>query len=193
MNAQIDPPTAVRLRATARPDGRTLEIGCGPAQYRDVMRGRYVGTDITAPNGRSDRQRGPDLLSDAHAVPFADAVFDLVFYVNTFHLLGDPAQAIREARRVLRTGGSVRIFDYTRSTLRYLADRYAAGGMGPTVVQECSAWRALLGGADWTHVDVRLNSLSPLTNAARVLLPRGIYERLVDSRAGSIVISAIAA
>jgi SAM-dependent methyltransferase len=49
--------------------------------------------------------RNTDVSTDAHCLPFRDAVFDAVVTFNTFEHLHDPCQAAREIHRVLRPGG----------------------------------------------------------------------------------------
>lgn len=48
---------------------------------------------------------GPRLQADARRLPFASASFDAAVTVNMLYHLRDPAAVIREAHRILRTGG----------------------------------------------------------------------------------------
>ena len=51
------------------------------------------------------------LMADAHALPFADHVFDRVFHVGGIAAFGDPARAIREMVRVARPGTPITVVD----------------------------------------------------------------------------------
>jgi SAM-dependent methyltransferase len=87
-----------------------LEIGCGGGQSRAWYLGRghrYVGTDISKTRVFEwlRDHGGPDLLCDAHFLPFADASFDVVYCAAVFEHLGAPILAAQEAWRVLKPGG----------------------------------------------------------------------------------------
>lgn len=95
------------------PEGATvLEIGCGGGQMRDylVKRGvKYIGVDITTGERVSEDLRvygGPDLLCDAHFLPFADEAFDFVYTSALFEHLASPYIVAQEVRRTLKPGGS---------------------------------------------------------------------------------------
>jgi GT2 family glycosyltransferase/SAM-dependent methyltransferase len=51
--------------------------------------------------------RHTDVLADAHALPFADATFELVVSMNAFEHYHSPRQAADEIMRVLKPGGRV--------------------------------------------------------------------------------------
>lgn len=80
--------------------GDVLDLGCGPrdqAVCAAHLGHRYVGVDYSNP--------AADALADAHALPFADASFDLVFAYAVLEHLHSPAKALNEIARVLRPGG----------------------------------------------------------------------------------------
>lgn len=101
--------------ARLSPGRRALELGCGTGLFLgQVARSAatLVGVDLS-----------PDLLArararlggqanvylarvDAHRLPFPDASFDAVYGSSILHHL-DLEPALREAKRVLRPGGSV--------------------------------------------------------------------------------------
>ena len=89
-----------------------LEIGCGGAQMRKYLEAaghRYIGIDISKYRIDENLQRhgGPDILCDAHFMPFADQSVDLVYSsALTEHLSmslsGGPANCpLFEAGRLL--------------------------------------------------------------------------------------------
>ena len=66
------------------PGSLVLEVGCGGGQMREFLRAkglRYVGIDISKSRVDADLQSkgGPDVLCDAHFLPFSDQSFDLIY------------------------------------------------------------------------------------------------------------------
>lgn len=123
-----------------RGDERVLDIGCGRGAVlllaaERVPSGRAVGADIwrrrdQAGNSQSSAERNAVLEgvsdrvglvhADARDLPFDPDSFDVVVSNLTLHnIAGDDGRhrALREAVRVLRPGGQLRIVDF-------LADRY---------------------------------------------------------------------
>ncbi|MFW6032475.1 MAG: methyltransferase domain-containing protein [Phycisphaeraceae bacterium] len=89
---------------------KVLEIGCGGGQMRAWAEDRglvYVGTDISRTRVREHLRRhgGPDLLCDAHFLPFADGSFDVVYSAAVTEHLASPFLVAQEVARVLRPGG----------------------------------------------------------------------------------------
>jgi SAM-dependent methyltransferase len=87
-----------------------LETGCGGAQMRTwatSRRLRYLGVDISKTRVHDWLQEhgGPDVLCDAHSLPFRDGTFDAVYAVATWEHLAYPQLAAMEAARVLKPGG----------------------------------------------------------------------------------------
>jgi len=72
-------------------------------------------------------------VADAEALPFSDASFDLVYSWGVLHHTPDTEQAVREIRRVLRSGGEARIMLYSRRSLVALGVwvRYGLGRARP--------------------------------------------------------------
>lgn len=80
-------------------DGLILDLGAGEDPYRALLRGRVVSVDITA-------ALTPQVVGDAHALPFRDAVFDAVVASQVFEHLHSPWLAAAELARVLKPGGT---------------------------------------------------------------------------------------
>lgn len=113
-------------QAALQPGHRVLDIGCGTGTLavqikRAAPRVEVVGID---PDPRAlDRSRRKAERAQVHvrfdesfadALPYADASFDRIFSSYMFHHLPQEAKltALREARRVLRSGGSLHLLDF---------------------------------------------------------------------------------
>lgn len=101
------------LRVLDPVKGKTvLELGCGAAHWSTSLAGRgarVVGLDISgAQLGHAPRvDRFAPVLGDAQALPFADAVFDLVLSDYGGMSWADPYLTVPEVARVLRPGGQL--------------------------------------------------------------------------------------
>ena len=81
---------------------RLLDVGCGTKPYEPFFRGavaEYIGVDVGNPVA--------DLEGTVEAIPVPDGSFELVLCTQTLEHVGDPAQGIRELRRVVAPGGRV--------------------------------------------------------------------------------------
>jgi arsenite methyltransferase len=126
----------------SRGDEQVLDMGCGRGAVlmlaaRRVPAGRAVGADVwrrrdQSGNSRAATERnavaegvtgGVELVdADARDLPFPAGSFDVVvssLAISNIRDAGGRAQALREAVRMLRPGGRLRIVDDR-------ADRYAA-------------------------------------------------------------------
>ena len=97
-----------------------LDVACGTGAVtrlvaeRVVPRGRVIGLDIDTAMLALGRTvlNSPNvawLKGEALDLPFNAGVFDLVFCQQGLQFLSDPPQALREMRRVLRSGGRLGI------------------------------------------------------------------------------------
>jgi ubiquinone/menaquinone biosynthesis C-methylase UbiE len=118
----VSPTWLIVRRLGLKPTDRVLEIGCGPGYFspavaRTVPRGTLVLFDFQAGmldmaearlkrRGRSNYERRE---GDAKALPFADASFDVAFMVTVLGEVGGAEAALREAARVLKSGGRLSI------------------------------------------------------------------------------------
>ena len=97
----------VRSHVTA--SSRVLDLGCGRGGvvelvWRDVR--LAAGLDPDVPSLSEHRAPGmPTVRGVGEHIPFAGETFDLVVCVWVLEHLKDPAQALGEVRRVLRSGG----------------------------------------------------------------------------------------
>jgi SAM-dependent methyltransferase len=82
---------------------RLLDVGCGVKPYYPWFApyvSEYVGVDMGG-------NPAADLEGTIEAIPVEDASFDLVITTQVLEHCADPAQAVRELRRVVRPGGRV--------------------------------------------------------------------------------------
>jgi ubiquinone/menaquinone biosynthesis C-methylase UbiE len=101
---------------------RVLEIGVGMgADYLEWLNNgaRATGVDLSVASIKRAKRRcemagySPDLqVCDAEHLPFGDNTFDVVYSYGVMHHSPDTKQCIREASRVLKPGGSLRIMVY---------------------------------------------------------------------------------
>ena len=94
---------AEALELERRPPVRILDVGCGVKPYYPFFAGvasEYVGVDVV-------ENPAADLLGSVESLPVADGTFDVVLCTQVLEHCDDPAQAVRELRRVTAPGGRV--------------------------------------------------------------------------------------
>jgi ubiquinone/menaquinone biosynthesis C-methylase UbiE len=124
--------------ADLRGDETVLDLACGTGIYgrplaRALPRGRVVGLDLSPPMLATARARarreGLANLSlvrgDAQSLPLATGRFDVVLCSAALHLIPDVTRVLREAARVLGTGGRI-ILAVFRIQQGWLAELTAA-------------------------------------------------------------------
>lgn len=80
--------------------GRVVDVGCGFSPYRRFLTAAtaYAGVELHA------RYR-PQVVASSLALPFREASADGVMLTEVLEHLPEPADALEEARRILRPGG----------------------------------------------------------------------------------------
>ena len=81
---------------------RVLDVGCGVKPYYPYFAAAasYVGVDVV-------ENPAADLLGPVETLPVEDGSFDVVLCNQVLEHCDDPAQAVRELRRVTASGGRV--------------------------------------------------------------------------------------
>lgn len=141
----------VLQRVPVGPGTQLLDVGCGAGRFARMAadRGAHVaGVDATAAFVEIARERvleGDFRIGDMEALPWPDASFDVVTGFNSFFIADDMLSALRDARRVLRTGGAfaMTVFgrpdhgvDIFKSLARFSPPGSGAGSSGPALHEE---------------------------------------------------------
>ena len=127
-------------------DGEILEVGVGTGRQLPY---HPPGALVTAVDPdvavlRRAARRAPRarlVVAPAEALPFPDDSFDWVIFALVLCTVRDPETALREARRVLRRGGRLRVLEHVRSPRPALARAQTLAS---------PMWGALAGGC---HLD----------------------------------------
>lgn len=106
---------------------RVLEVGVGMgADYLEWLKAgaQATGVDLSSASLEQAKRRcemagyAADLrVSDAEHLPFPDKTFDIVYSYGVMHHSPDTPQCIRQAWRVLKPGGTLRIMIYHHPSL----------------------------------------------------------------------------
>jgi SAM-dependent methyltransferase len=117
-----------------------LDIGTGPGHLLLAMRktfpdAKLVGVDISTPMVEQARRnmethgRDPRIevwVAGAHALPFADGVFDRVVSTGSLHHWKTPLHALFEAHRVVKADGYVLLYDLVRDIPKAVCEEVRA-------------------------------------------------------------------
>ncbi len=111
-------------RAGIRAGDRVLDVGCASGLLSRMIAVRAEPGDVCGVDLSFDRvlmasrragEEGVDNVwfqqADVYHLPFGDGAFDVAFSRYTFEYLADPEGALREMKRVVRSGGRVVVAD----------------------------------------------------------------------------------
>ncbi len=106
---------------------KALELGCGNGTYSKVIARQALklyATDFSDEMVNAARTRLTSMANvvvekqDCFHHSYEDSSFDTVFMANLLHIIPEPEKAVREANRVLRTGGSIIVISYTMDGMK---------------------------------------------------------------------------
>jgi ubiquinone/menaquinone biosynthesis C-methylase UbiE len=121
-------------RLPLRDARRILALGCGTGIEVRALRRltrpevAIVGVDHSPALIDAARRRTADeglsgnvtyQVGDAHHLPYGDGEFDIVTLHTLISHVDDPPQVLREARRLVRPGGTVAVFDGDYASLTF--------------------------------------------------------------------------
>lgn len=127
---------------------RFLDIGCGPGAALEEARDQgavVAGIDPSSSMVRRAARRVPEAevkVGSAEEIPFPDNRFDEVINVSSFHHWSDRDAGLREAQRVLDSGGRLHVVE------RALDEGKDGHGLSPTEAEAVAARMREIGFAD---------------------------------------------
>ncbi|MGO1750193.1 MAG: malonyl-ACP O-methyltransferase BioC [Marinobacter sp.] len=164
--------------------GRILDLGCGTGWYtrRLAEPGPVVsvtGMDLSPGMiehaGTNTSQQITWVVADAEAIPLPNESCDLVFSNLMIQWCADPAQVLRECRRVLKPGGRLAISTLLEGTLRELDQAWHLADPGQDHINRFEPEAVFreavsdeLPGAEIQTKNLRLPYTSPLALAAEL-------------------------
>ena len=89
-------------------DARVLDLAAGTGRLTAELRRRFAEVVAVEPDERMRAVHGEAVAGSAKAIPLEDASVDAAFVGEAFHWF-DPAAAIPELARVLRSGGGLAV------------------------------------------------------------------------------------
>ncbi len=145
--------SAAYLLPHLAPDATVLDVGCGPgtitADLADLVpQGQVTGIDTSAEiveqaraavGGRSRPNLG-FATGDVYALDYPDASFDVVHAHQVLQHLSDPVRALREMRRVTRSGGLVAARDGDYGARAFYRAVASSNGGEPDAGRRLYAW-----------------------------------------------------
>lgn len=149
---------------------KLLDVGCGAGSFCAMAAergGSISGFDATAPLIEIAKSRTPEgrfELGDMERLPYPEATFDVVTGFNSFQYAANPANALREARRVAAQGAWLMIAVWGRPEDCQATDYLAAvgkllpppppGAPGPFALSDEAALRQLVEEAGMSEIEI---------------------------------------
>jgi ubiquinone/menaquinone biosynthesis C-methylase UbiE len=148
--------------ASLAPGATLLDIGSGPGTVlagigAAVPGATLVGVEPSEAMRAIAANRGIDEIpGSAESLPLPDASVDLAISSLSMHHWEDPAAALRELRRVLRPGGSARIYDvrFAAYSPAEVASQAAVAGIEPGRIERTVLPERILGLRPYVRITI---------------------------------------
>lgn len=160
-----------------------LDVGCGDgvvgAFLQEKAGVKVTGIDISEAAVRKAREKGIDakVCNSEQKFPFPDNLFDKVFWGDNIEHLFDPAQTIKEIRRVLKKDGKLILSCPNMGYWRYRVYYFLRGSLPDTEWTGLPPWA-------WSHIRFfNLNILSNFLDTfgfKKITKVLGVSERRLD-------------
>lgn len=134
----LDLPGIIRSRIP--PHSAVADLGCGTGELMQVLQGRadrVIGVDSSPKMLRRARERLADAksevdlrLGELEHLPMGNAEVDAAVVNMVLHHLSLPAAGIREARRIIRPGGSLVIADFDKHDREDIREKFGGPWLG---------------------------------------------------------------
>lgn len=189
---------AVLERTGVGPDTRYLDTGCGAGGAVELAaaRGAQVSgidaADTLLAIARERTPKGEFHVGDLEALPFDEAVFDVVTGFNSFQYAANPAVALGEARRVTKAEGVIVVMTWgvpegmqaatLVAALRPLLPPPPPGAPGPFALSDEATLRAFAASAGLTPIEV-FDVDSPWAYPDETTAVRGLNSSGISTRA----------
>lgn len=203
----------VLKRAEVGNTTRYLDVGCGSGMAAGLA--ANLGADVSGIDAseallmiaKERVQKADFQLGDLENLPFEDDSFDVVTGFNSFQYAGNPALALREARRVTKHGGTVAIVTWGNpegmdaaslvAVLKPLLPSPPPGAPGPFALSNENKLREFASSAGLTPTgvfDVDGEWIYPdLDTAVRGMCSAGVAVKAMEHSGEEAVTSAYAA
>jgi ubiquinone/menaquinone biosynthesis C-methylase UbiE/biotin operon repressor len=156
------------------------DLGSGDGSYALLLSQnavRVIGVDssekmLDVAREQAQRATVPNVefrLGEMEDVPIDNASVDLVFFSQSLHHAAHPERAIREAARILRSGGRVVILDLAKHRFEEARDLYADEWLGFSEAEI----EAMLTAASFTGVRASIVDKDPEAPQLQTLLAVG--------------------
>lgn len=174
-----------KLEHVFRGDESLLDAGCGDGSVARLLRRRVrevMAIDVEPFDTWRDEPGLTFQVSDAEALPFETATFDVVHSKDSLHHMQTPERALGEYRRVLKPGGTALITEANRyNPIFYLHMTLALGHDHFTRARFHKLVRAAFPDARFGSFEARYVPLPPAFARLQHALEEGL-ERLPPVR-----------